>query len=94
MVLIISIILSSFISWSNIVIRMVLRLLLIPAVVAISYEFSRYLGKANNLFARIIRAPGLWLQKLTTKEPDDSMLEVAITALKLVLPEDEGEDKW
>ena len=94
MVLIISIILSSFISWSNILIRMSLRILLIPVVVAVSYEISKYIGKNDNIFTRFLRAPGLWLQKLTTQEPDEGMLEVAITALKLVIPEEEGLDKW
>ena len=70
------------------------KLLLLPLVVAFSYEINRWIGRHDNWFTRIISAPGLWFQKFTTKEPDDSMIEVGIEALKAVLPENEGEDRW
>ena len=72
----------------------VFKLLLLPVLVAISYEINRLVGRYDNAFTRIIMAPGLWFQNFTTNEPDDSMIEVAITAVKAVLPEEEGADQW
>ena len=74
--------------------RVVLKLLLLPIVVGISYEFNRLVGRHDNWLTRALSAPGMWLQYLTTNEPDDSMIEVGIEALTLVLPEKEGDDKW
>lgn len=93
-VIIISTLVFSLVRWSNPLMRMLLRLLLLPVVVAISYEINRFAGRHDNLFTRIITAPGLALQRLTVFEPDDSMIEVAIKSLKLVIPEKEGSDKW
>ncbi len=93
-VMIISILIFSVVQWSNVWVRLLLRLLLLPVVVGISYEFNRYVGKHDNQFTRFMTAPGLWLQNWTTSEPDDSMMEVGIKALELVLPEKEGEDVW
>jgi uncharacterized protein YqhQ len=93
-VMFVSIVLFSLTTWPNIWVRIGLRLLLLPLVVGISYELIRWAGRYDNAFTRVISAPGKALQKLTTAEPDDGMLEVAIEALKLVLPEREGEDKW
>ena len=70
------------------------KLLLLPLVVAFSYEINRWVGRHDNWFTRILSAPGLWFQKFTTKEPDDSMIEIGIEALNAVLPENEGEDRW
>ena len=70
------------------------KLILLPLVVAITYEINRWAGRTDNRFTRILTAPGMWLQKFTTNEPDDSMIEVAITALQAVLPEEEGADRW
>ena len=70
------------------------KLLLLPLVVAFSYEVNRWVGRHDNKFTRIISAPGMWFQNFTTNEPDDSMIEVGITALKAVLPENEGDDRW
>lgn len=78
----------------NALIRVLLKLLLLPIVVGISYEFNRLVGRYDNWLTRALSAPGMWLQNLTTNEPDDSMIEVAIEALTLVLPEEEGADKW
>ena len=78
----------------NALVRVVLKLLLLPIVVSISYEFNRLVGRHDNWLTRALSAPGMWLQYLTTNEPDDSMIEVGIEALPLVLPEKEGDDRW
>ena len=70
------------------------KLMLLPVVVAISYEFNRLVGRHDNWFTRLLTAPGMWFQNFTTNEPDDSMIEVGIEALKAVIPENEGEDQW
>ncbi len=70
------------------------KLLLLPLVVAIAYEINRLVGRYDNLLTRVLTAPGQWMQRFTTNEPDDSMIEVAITALEAVLPEQEGTDTW
>ena len=69
----------------NFILRVLSRIIMIPIVAGISYEFLKLFAKYDNLFARICKKPGLWLQKLTTKEPDDEMLEVAIAAFNEVL---------
>ena len=74
---------------------MALKLLvMLPLVVSVSYEINRFVGRYNNAFTRILTAPGLWMQNFTTNEPDEGMMEVAIRALELVLPEQEGADQW
>jgi len=93
-VMIVSILVFSVAEWSNPLIRIVLRLALLPVVVAISYEFNRIVGRFDNSLTRILSAPGRALQKLTVYEPDDTMIEVAIAALLPVIPEKEGADKW
>ena len=70
------------------------KLLLLPLVVAISYEINRVVGRYDNAITRLLTAPGMWFQNFTTNEPDDEMIEVGIAALQAVLPENEGEDKW
>lgn len=73
----------------------IIRLALVPLVGGISYELLRITGKIDHTaFGRILTKPGMWLQRFTTKEPDDSMLEVAIAAMNAVIPEQEGEDNW
>ncbi len=67
---------------------------MLPLVVSISYEINRFVGRHDNWFTRILTVPGMWFQNFTTNEPDDSMIEVAIEALTLVLPAEEGTDKW
>lgn len=98
-VVIISILVFSLVSlkvalWDNVWVRVGLRLLLLPVVVAISYEINRWVGRHDNLCSRILSAPGKWLQHLTTNEPDDEMIECAIRALELVIPEKQGSDAW
>ncbi len=78
----------------NALIRVALKLLLLPIVVGISYEFNRLVGRYDNWLTHALSAPGMWLQYLTTNEPDDSMIEVGIEALTMVLPEQEGSDRW
>ncbi len=78
----------------NALVRVGLKLLLLPIVVGISYEFNRLVGRFDNWLTRALSAPGMWLQYLTTNEPDDSMIEVGIEALTAVLPEEEGADQW
>lgn len=70
------------------------KLLLLPLVVAISYEINRVVGRYDNAITRFLTVPGMWFQNFTTNEPDDEMIEVGIAALQAVLPENEGEDKW
>ena len=94
LVIMISILFFSLIRLDNVILRLLVRLALLPAVVAVSYEITRFVGRHDNWFTRILTAPGLWMQNFTTREPDDSMIEVAIEAVKLVIPENEGEDLW
>ena len=77
----------------NTFIRALIKLLLVPLIVGIGYELIKIAGKYDNLFTRIISAPGVWLQHITTKEPDDSMIECAIASLNEVIP-DNGSDNW
>ncbi|MEG1316448.1 MAG: DUF1385 domain-containing protein, partial [Oscillospiraceae bacterium] len=93
-VMIISILVFSVVSWTNVWVRMLLRLLLLPVVVGIAFEINRWVGRHDNWCSTILSAPGKALQHLTTAEPDDSMMECAIEALKLVIPEEKGQDAW
>lgn len=79
---------------SNMLVRMLIRLALLPFVVSISYECNRFVGRHDNALTRALSAPGMWFQHFTTNEPDDSMLEVALEALKLVIPDEAGADRW
>lgn len=67
------------------------KILIIPVMLGLSYELIKICGRFDNLFTRIISAPGLWLQRLTVKEPDDDMIEIAIAALSAVIPEDDSD---
>ena len=80
----VSIILFFFIRVQNPVYRVIIRILLIPVIAGISYEIIRLAGRSNNIFVRILSAPGMLIQRLTTKEPDESMAEVAIKAVEAV----------
>ena len=86
-VMFISIILFSFFGWPNPFLRVAIRVLCIPIVAGISYEIIKFLGKYNNILSKIVAYPGMMMQKITTKEPDDEQLEVAIAALKAALNE-------
>ena len=93
LMLIVGIIVSMFIRVDNLVLRTVCKLLTFPIVVGVGYELIKLAGRTDNLFTRIISAPGKWLQHVTTREPDDSMIECAIAAMNKVIPED-GSDTW
>ncbi len=83
-VMLVSIILFMFIQVDSRLLRLVLRLLLIPVIAGISYEFIRLAGRSDNILVNIISKPGLWMQKLTTREPDDNMIEVGIASVEAV----------
>ena len=76
------------------IIMILFKLVMLPLVVAVAYEINRLVGRYDNWFTRILTAPGMWFQNFTTNEPDDSMIEVGIAALKAVIPEEEGSDRW
>ena len=78
----------------NVFLRMLVQLVLLPLVVGITYEFNRYVGGHDNPLTNFLARPVLWMQNFTTFEPDDSMIEVAIQALELVIPEEKGKDRW
>ena len=85
---------SALLPMSGMLVRLLVRLALLPVVVDISYECNRFVGRHDNRLTRILSAPGMWFQHFTTNEPDDSMIEVAIEALKLVIPDEAGADRW
>ena len=76
----------------NVVLRTLISIALLPVMMSIGYELIKLAGKYDNVFTRIISAPGMWLQRITTREPDDSMIECAIAALKDVIPNDNSDD--
>ena len=78
----------------NLLVRLLVQILILPVVVGIAYEFNRFVGAHDNAFTAFLAAPGMWMQKFTTYEPDDSMIEVAIEALRRVIPEEKGKDQW
>ncbi len=78
----------------NLLVRILVQLLLLPLVVGIAYEFNHYVGGHDNPVTAFLAKPGMWMQNFTTYEPDDSMIEVAIEALKRVIPEEKGKDQW
>lgn len=86
------IIVGFFIPFTNPFLRTIVKILCIPLVMGLGYELIRLCGRTDNRLTRIIAAPGLWVQRITTKEPDDSMIEVAIAAMEKVIPEN-GEDR-
>lgn len=90
--LLLGIIVGFFIPFTNPFVRTAAKILCVPLIVGVGYELIRICGKYDNVFTRILSAPGMWVQHITTKEPDDSMIEVAIAAMKEVIPEN-GEDR-
>ena len=81
------------VSWGNMLVRTLIKLCLLPVVMGISYEIIRLAGKYDNIATRIISAPGLWIQRITTREPDGSEIECAISALEACIPDDPEEDR-
>lgn len=94
LVVIVSVFLYSVLPWGSMGLRVLFKLLLLPVVMGISYELLKWCGRSDNWATRIIRAPGLLVQRLTVFEPDDSMIEVAIAAVTPVLPNTPEEGKW
>lgn len=88
-VMVIAIITFSFFGWPSLVMRLVTRLMLIPVIAGLSYELLKWAGRSDNIVVKVLSMPGLWLQKLTTAEPDKDQLEVAICAMKAVLPDND-----
>ena len=93
-VVVVSILVNAVVRLDNTFARMGCHLLLLPVVVGISYEINRWCGRHDNWLSAILSAPGKWLQHMTTNEPDDSMIECAIRAMELVIPEEKGSDAW
>ncbi|MBE6617564.1 MAG: DUF1385 domain-containing protein [Ruminococcaceae bacterium] len=88
--LIISIIVNSFLEWDVVWIRFASKLITLPLIIGVGYEFIRYAGAHNNILTKILSAPGLWMQRITTQEPDLAQLEVALVALKNAIPAEFG----
>nr|MBQ5811435.1 DUF1385 domain-containing protein [Clostridia bacterium] len=82
-----------FVPWDNIWIRYLIKLPLMPVICGLGFEFIAYAGKHDNLLTRILSAPGLWMQRVTTREPDEKQLEIAITALMASMPEEFSEEQ-
>lgn len=93
-VMIVSLLVFSMVGWPSPLMRVLSRFLLMPIVAGFSYEILKWAGKSQSKFVRVVSYPGLLLQKLTTREPDDSQLEVAIAAVKNVLVDDKEADLW
>lgn len=92
--LLVGMVISICIQVQTVWLRVVIKIALLPITVGIGYELIKLAGRKNNWFTRLISAPGLWIQRLSTKEPDDSMIECAIAAFCPVIPEDETSDQW
>ena len=93
-VMVVSILVNSVVKVSATLPRIACHLALLPIVVGISYEINRWCGMHDNTLSAILSAPGKWLQRITTVEPDDSMIECAIRAMELVIPDEKGTDEW
>ena len=93
-VVVVSVLVNAVVRLDNTFARMGCHLLLLPVVVGISYEINRWCGRHDNWLSAALSAPGKWLQHMTTNEPDDSMIECAIRAMELVIPEEKGSDAW
>ena len=93
-VMVVSILVNSVVKVSATLPRIACHLALLPLVVGISYEINRWCGMHDNALSAVLSAPGKWLQRITTVEPDDSMIECAIRAMELVIPDEKGTDEW
>lgn len=94
LVVLVGIVLGGLIHIDNIFLRTLVRILLVPVIVGIGYELIKFAGRHDNIVTRIISAPGVWLQHITTKEPTDDMIECAIRSINEVIPEDKTRDNW
>ena len=93
-VMVVSILFFSFLTWGSAIARVGLRLLLLPVVAGLSYEIIKFAGRSKSRVVKWLTTPGIWLQRLTTNEPDDDQIEVAIASLNAVLPKDGEDDRW
>ena len=93
-VMIISIIIFTLLPKTGVILRVLMRLALLPVVAGLSYEVIKWAGRSKSKAVCTLSKPGLWLQKLTTREPDESQIEVAIESMKPCIPENKDEDKW
>ena len=93
-VVLVSVLVNAMVRVSNTFARVGWHLLLLPLVVGISYEINRWCGGHDNWLSSLLSAPGKWLQRITTNEPDDDMIRCAIRALELVIPQEKGSDLW
>lgn len=93
-IMIISILVFSVVTAESRIMQLVLRIVLLPVVIGLSYEVNRFAGRHDGVLSSILRWPGMMLQHITVLEPDDSMIEVAIEALERVIPDDKQEDAW
>lgn len=94
LMLIVGILISILIPIETPLLRTAVKLLLLPLTVGVGYELIKLAGRKDNTFTRIISAPGMWMQHITTIEPDDGMIECAIASLKAVIPNDPEDDRW
>ena len=94
LVILIGIVLYAMLPWDSVALRVLYKILLLPVLVGVSYEVIKCAGRSNCWLARAVSQPGLWLQRLTTFEPEDSMIEVAIAAVTPVLPDNPEEGRW
>lgn len=94
LMLLVGIIVSMFIPVTVPILRTVIKILTIPLMVGIGYELIKWAGRSDSWLSRVVSKPGMWMQRITTKEPDDSMIECAIAALQAVIPDDPEEDRW
>ncbi len=93
-VILVSILVGALLPSTGVGARAALKLLCLPVVVGVSYEIIKFCGRCDNALSHAVAAPGLWLQRITTNEPDDSMIECAIEAVKPVLPENKEDAAW
>lgn len=93
LMLLVSIVIGAFVPFDGIL-RAICKLLLLPITIGVGYELIKLAGRHDNLFTKIISAPGVWLQHITTKEPTDDMIECAIAAMNKVIPENSNDDNW
>lgn len=93
-VLILSIMIFSAVTWEDVFTRLLIKIVLTPVVIGIAYELIKIAGRHDNAFTRLISFPGMKLQNLTTQEPDDDQIEVAIKAMEAVIPENKDDDQW
>jgi len=92
--LIVSVLVSSLISWSNVLIRIALKVITLPIVMGVAYEAIKFAGRSESCVAGWLSKPGIWMQHLTTREPDDGQIECAIAAMKPCIPENSEDDRW